>query len=202
MSKSDFEKLFDRFKNENNDNNNDHDNNNENENENENKNENEDENKNENENENGEDLGDQESFSKDEVLGIIDSKLKDWQKDEQSRLEEEKRKAKLSAEELQEERIRDLESQIRRREIEANVAKNLSEQGIELTDRLSALLITDDKDETAERVDTFVGIVGDQVAKVKKKTSIRDPLSSGSTHLIHEKAKRKNRDLFDKHRLI
>ena len=202
MSKSDLEKLFNRFKNENNDNDNDHDNNNENENDNENENENEDENKNEIENENDEDLGGQELFSHEEVLEIIDGRLKDWQKDEQSRLEEEKRKAKLSAEELQEERIRELESQIRRREIEASVAKNLSEQGIELTDRLSALLITDDKDETAERVDTFTNIVSDEVAKVKKKSSIRDPLSSGSTHLIHEKAKRKNRDLFDKHRLI
>ena len=198
MSKSDFEKLFERFGNKN-----ENENENENKNENENANENEeDENKNENENENDEDLGDQELFSHEEVLGIIDSRLKDWRKDEQARLEEEKRKAKLSAEELQEERIRDLESQIRRREIEADVAKNLSEQGIELTDRLSALLITDDKDKTAERVDTFVEIVGGEVAKVKKKSSIRDPLSSGSTDLINKKAKRKNRDLFDKHRLI
>lgn len=110
-----------------------------------------------------------------EVNNLIKRKKAEWEKNRQKEDDEAKKFSKMNAQEKAEYKQRQLEKRIQELEDEKTLSamrdearKQLSEKGINISDKLLAFMVSKDAEETKKAVDSFADLFNAAVNEVVK----------------------------------
>lgn len=103
------------------------------------------------------------SYSEDEVKELVQKSITDFQKQQEAKLEEERKVAKMNAEERQkheqakrDERIKELESQLATRDNRRLVSELAESQEVNITQKDVDFLVTASEEETQQKANYFI----------------------------------------------
>lgn len=111
-------------------------------------------------------------YTNEEVDRIINQKFKKWQEQKEKEMDEAKRLAEMNATEKAEYERDQLEKKLNElmrkntlSEMKTAARRMLSDKGLNISDELVSVLVTDDADKTKKNVEDFVSLYQDSVRK-------------------------------------
>lgn len=153
---------------------------------------------------------DEKKYSDSEVNEIVKAKLKKWKQDEEKRISQAQKLAKMDeAEKLNyekeqlEKEISELKKEKAKNEMMAVSRSMLREKNISIDDSLISMIISDDADETKEKINLFIDSYSRAVdSEVNERLKSNSPRRMGSSNKLTKDEIFKIKDPVERRKLI